>query len=93
MHAPADQGYQAPIGPDGRHPSYLRAAVNDGVISEATRTSLVRMAKELPYPERSYRRILAASGAEKPPRSVPSKLAAEHRVERKRSDALMLFGW
>jgi hypothetical protein len=92
MHAPADQGYRPLSDAMVDIRATLTAAVKDGVISEATRASWVQHTKELPYPERSYRRILATARAEKSAEvDAFEAWLAEHRVGRKRSDALMLL--
>ena len=72
----------------------LAAAVEAGVIAATTRDTLVRLAKELFYPDRSYQRVLAIGAKQGLPAVELEALRAwlsTGRVNQKREDALAML--
>jgi hypothetical protein len=93
-HASANDGYRTTSEPMVNIRATLSRAHTDGVIGDATRLTLERIAKELFYPERVYS-TLFEEGAN---RGLPSgELAALERwipagrINRKREDALAML--
>lgn len=73
----------------------LAAAAQAGVVCEATRDVLVRLAKSRFYPDRTYRNLLGAGRMETLPVNEIDTLAAwlpDNRIDQKRADALELLG-
>lgn len=72
----------------------LAAAADAGIIGEGTRNRLVRLAKDLLYPRRSYKRLLAEARRSDLPETEISALESwlpEGRLDLKREDALHLL--
>jgi hypothetical protein len=72
----------------------LRAATSAGVLGEAARVRLENAAKSLFYPDRSFARLFAMAQREGvSPHDVEDLkvFVASHRVDEKRSDALLLL--
>jgi hypothetical protein len=72
----------------------LRRATNEGVIGPATQTALVRIAKTLYYPMRSYARLLDLATAEDLPdneRAMLTSWLPSGRIDCKRDDAISLL--
>lgn len=93
-HAPERLGYGDSSEAMVNIRATLAKARDQGVIGGRTGAALVRLAKELYYPWRDYDHIVRLGGAEG---LDPDELAhfltwvTEHRVERKREDALAML--
>jgi hypothetical protein len=88
VHRP-DAGYLALSEAMVNIRSTLAAAAGAGIISAATRDGLVRIAKQLFYPERSWERILGPEARGAPEREVEAlrRWLPVGRVDQKRDDA------
>jgi YcaO-like protein with predicted kinase domain len=89
LHAPAEAGYEALSEAMVDIRATLRAAVRAGIIGPEAQAALESAAKRLPYPQRTFQRILAgAAGAdvERLRNWLP-----ENRVQQKRADAVALL--
>ncbi|HEU0116897.1 MAG TPA: TfuA-like protein [Thermomicrobiales bacterium] len=95
IHGPPESGF-APLSEAMVNiRATLTAAATAGVIAEATRASLVRLAKALHYPERSYPALLAratAAGMPAPEIAALRRWLLANRIDRKRDDALAMLG-
>ena len=94
VHGPPEMGY-APLSEAMVNIRVtLAAAAQAGVVSEATRDVLVRLAKNRFYPDRTYRNLLDAARMESLPVNEVEALAAwlpDNRIDQKRADALELL--
>lgn len=94
IHGPPESGF-APLSEAMVNiRATLAAAIVAGIIGESTREELERLAKSFHYPDRSYPALLSRA----PERGVdPAEIAAlrawmpDHRVDRKREDALAML--
>jgi hypothetical protein len=104
IHGPAETGYLALSEAMVNIRETLAAAERNGIIADPTRDALVRLAKALFYPDRTFERLLERAAG---PSVSSQELAAlrawlpQGRIDRKRSDALamltamraLLAGW
>ncbi|HEX8698269.1 MAG TPA: TfuA-like protein [Myxococcaceae bacterium] len=93
-HAPAEHGYRPLSEAMVNIRATLRAAEAQGVIGEAVRGTLERLAKELFYPDRTYPRLLAQALREGLPASALEPLRGwlpRGQVNQKRKDALAML--
>jgi hypothetical protein len=93
VHAPADAGYLALSEAMVNIRSTLAAAASAGIIGEETRDGLVRIAKQLFYPERSWERILDTPTRELPAGEIEAlrRWLPGGRINQKREDALAML--
>ena len=94
VHAPAQHGYRSLSEAMVDIRATLEAALNDDIFSRETREMLQATAKALPYPERSYDRVLTDSlQAGAPARELAAFRAwlPTGRVNQKRLDAIQLL--
>ena len=94
VHAPADGGYTPLSEAMVNIRSTLAAAATAEIIGVDTRDGLVRMAKGVFYPDRSWERLLrAAATARLPEREVQALRAwlPRGRIDQKRDDALAML--
>ncbi|WP_437999401.1 TfuA-like protein [Sorangium sp. So ce185] len=93
-HAPAAYGYRALSVAMVNIRATLAAAEARGVVRPATCAALLRIAKQLFYPDRSYPRLLseaAAAGLDPGELSALKGFLPEGQVDRKRADALAML--
>jgi hypothetical protein len=91
-HSPADAGYRTQSDAMVDIRASISAAQAAGVVDEQSAVQLISLAKALPYPERSLRRLV--TDARQLKLACAEALAdwlPEHRVFRKRTDALMML--
>lgn len=95
VHGPPEMGY-APLSETMVNIRVtLAAATRAGVVTEATRDGLVRLAKRRFYPDRTYQNLLDAARAESLAEAEIEALTAwlpDNRIDQKRADALELLG-
>jgi hypothetical protein len=94
VHAPAEAGYAALSEAMVNIRSTLAAAASSGIIGTDTRDRLVRIAKELFYPDRSWERLLRGDGTRRlPEREVEGlrRWLPGGRINQKRDDALAML--
>ncbi len=88
VHGPAETGYVTASEAMVDIRATLAAATASGIISPTLRDTLVRLAKELPYPERSLARVIAASRSAYPAEfGALERWLPTGRIELKRADA------
>lgn len=95
VHGPPETGFLAASEAMVNIRRTLAEAKEDGVIADRTRRDLVRIAKALFYPRRSYPEVLERGAAESLPAGELSALGdwlGHGRVDVKRSDALEMLG-
>lgn len=93
VHGPADAGYLALSEAMVNVRSTVAAAANAGIIGADTRDALVRIAKQLFYPERSWERILGLETRGLPEREIEAlrRWLPEGRINQKRDDAVAML--
>ena len=93
VHGPADAGYPALSEAMVNIRSTLATAASAGIIGAETRDGLVRIAKQLFYPERSWERILDHGTRAPMEREVEALRTwlAEGCINQKRDDALAML--
>lgn len=94
VHAPAEMGYRVLSEAMVNMRSTLEAAAAAGIVSPSTREALVRCAKGLFYPERSYPLLLERAASEGLPARELDALRVwlpGGRIDRKRQDALAML--
>jgi hypothetical protein len=93
VHDRADASYRAYSEAMVNIRSTLAAATSAGIIGADTRDGLVRIAKQLFYPERSWQRILALGTRGLPEREIEALQAwlPGGRINQKRDDALAML--
>lgn len=93
VHGPADAGYLALSEAMVNIRSTLAAAASAGIIGPDTRDALVRIAKQLFYPERSWERILGSGTWGRPEHEVEAlrRWLPGGRINQKRDDALAML--
>lgn len=93
-HGPAETAYAAFSEPLVNIRTTLQTAASDGIISTATLHELLRIGKQLFYPERSYARILERGASRSLPEAELQALSAwlpGRQVDQKHDDALSLL--
>ncbi len=94
VHGPADSGYRALSDPLVNIRATFTRAANDGVIGVLVARALTGIAKSLPYPDRTYARVLQCA-SEQPALIDAVPLLRDWlpggRVDRKREDAVALL--
>lgn len=93
VHGPADAGYLALSEAMVNIRSTLAAAASAGIIGADTRDGLVRIAKQLFYPERLWERILGSGTRGLPEREIEAlrRWLPGGRINQKRDDALAML--
>jgi len=94
VHAPAEAGYRTFSEAMVNIRFTLRAAADAGVVAPAAHEALVRIAKALFYPERTYARLLSRGREQGLPEAELNALEAwlpDGRVDRKRLDAVAML--
>lgn len=93
IHGPADAGYLALSEAMVNIRSTLAAAASAGVIGPDTRDALVRIGKQLFYPERSWERILDSGTRGLPDRDIEAlrRWLPGRRINQKRDDAVAML--
>jgi hypothetical protein len=94
VHGPAETAYAPLSEPLVNIRPTLQSAALDGIIATATLHKLLKIAKQLFYPERSYPRILEEGASRSLPESELRALAnwlPGGRVDQKREDAFRLL--
>jgi hypothetical protein len=94
VHGPADAGYALLSEAMVNIRSTLAAAASAGIIGADTRDGLVRIAKELFYPDRSWERILGGSGTRRLPEREVDALRIwlpGGLINQKRDDSLAML--
>ncbi|WP_437757058.1 TfuA-like protein [Sorangium sp. So ce1389] len=93
-HAPAAYGYRPLSVAMVNIRATLAAAEERGVIRPATRVAMLRIAKQLFYPDRSYPRLLSeasATGLDAGELSALKDFLPEGQIDQKRADALAML--
>jgi hypothetical protein len=91
-HSSAEDGYRAQSDAMVDIRASVSAALAAGVVGEESAIQLISLAKSLPYPERSLRRLVRdARGVNLPCAEALADWFPEHAVPRKRNDALMML--
>jgi hypothetical protein len=93
IHGPADAGYLALSEAMVNIRSTLAAAASAGIIGADTRDGLVRIAKQLFYPDRSWERILGSGMRGLSEREIEAlrRWLPRGRINQKREDALAML--
>jgi hypothetical protein len=94
VHGPAEDGYRALSDAMVNLRLGLRRAVEEGLLSAATRDCLLKVAKRLYYPERSWARLVAegrALGVAKTELDALQTLVKRENPDQKRDDAKELL--
>lgn len=93
-HGPAEDGYRASSEAMVNLRATFAAALHQGLLDEPEERALVRIAKSLFYPDRTFPAILRVFRSEGAPASLVDRLAAwlpEGRVNQKRLDAIAML--
>ncbi|WP_437669332.1 TfuA-like protein [Sorangium sp. So ce131] len=93
-HAPAAYGYRALSAAMVNIRATLAAAAARGILRPATHAALLRIAKQLFYPDRSYPRLLSeasAQGLDPDELSALKRFLPGGQVDQKRADALAML--
>ncbi|MGK3983556.1 TfuA domain-containing protein [Sorangium sp. So ce136] len=93
-HATAEHGYRPLSEAMVNLRATLRRAEQEGILTSPARAALVRIAKEIFYPERSYPALLAkaaSSGVDPAALDALRAFLREGRVDQKREDAIAML--